>query len=247
MDVHTHHEKKVRDMPSHIIWETGSGFSDDSTTGSDEDSETSVRFRARKTQFGHTNSSNAFHRKGAPDKQLVSTFGADIPKPPGLAYRAMSPHYVRVSEAEIRNTKPPGLVMNPKHRADLAALTHHVCYNTGTDSEFNASDNGDTYSHYVLPALAEPQLAAEWDEDPISLDLDIADGELPSLGSVNHGEAAGCKPCLFAFSKCGCANGVNCEFCHFRHKRKDKPRPCKGKRDRYKKLIAGMGLQGSEL
>eukprot|EP00746_Dinoflagellata_sp_MGD_P131360 gnl/MRDRNA2_/MRDRNA2_65149_c0_seq2.p1 gnl/MRDRNA2_/MRDRNA2_65149_c0~~gnl/MRDRNA2_/MRDRNA2_65149_c0_seq2.p1 ORF type:complete len:285 (+),score=43.30 gnl/MRDRNA2_/MRDRNA2_65149_c0_seq2:610-1464(+) len=60
-----------------------------------------------------------------------------------------------------------------------------------------------------------------------------------SIGSIGH-EKEGCSPCLFAFSKDGCQNGILCNFCHFQHKRKTKPRPCKGKRDRYRKLVTKM-------
>jgi len=236
MEVNAFDQKKVRDMPSHIIWETGSGFSDDSTTGSDEDSEVSVRFRARarKVKFADTISAPpGLSRMGTPVKQSGNVADSGDANNLSVAYRAISPRYINVSPDKT-------FAMDSEHKQ----LTHHVCFTTGTDSEYNASEKEDSYSHYVLPALAEPQIAAEWDEDAIDMDPQLADGELPSLGSVSHGDAGGCKPCLFAFSKCGCANGVSCEFCHFRHKRKDKPRPCKGKRDRYKKLIAGMGLQG---
>merc|ERR1712190_482986 len=36
----------------------------------------------------------------------------------------------------------------------------------------------------------------------------------------------------------GCSMGITCEFCHFPHqKRTGKMRPCKGKRDRYRKFV----------
>lgn len=67
------------------------------------------------------------------------------------------------------------------------------------------------------------------------------DGEPTSLGSALHKDA--CKPCLFVHSKVGCFHGVLCRFCHFKHDRGTKPRPCKGKRNRYKNLIGRMELQ----
>jgi len=60
-----------------------------------------------------------------------------------------------------------------------------------------------------------------------------------SIGSAKHDED-GCKPCLFVHTHVGCQNGSNCEFCHFIHKRKNKARPCKGKRERYRKLLLRM-------
>lgn len=73
---------------------------------------------------------------------------------------------------------------------------------------------------------------------------------LPSVGSVLH-EAGTCKPCLFMHTKIGCQNGETCEFCHFRHKRSGKARPCKGKRERYRKLVeratGGSNGEGSSV
>lgn len=60
-----------------------------------------------------------------------------------------------------------------------------------------------------------------------------------SVGSARH-DVGGCKPCLFVHTHVGCQNGSLCEFCHYVHKRKSKPRPCKGKRDRYRKLLMRM-------
>lgn len=61
-------------------------------------------------------------------------------------------------------------------------------------------------------------------------------GMATSIGSINHA-SGGCNPCLFMLTNDGCSNGILCNFCHFQHKRKTKPRPCKGKRDRYRKLV----------
>lgn len=60
-----------------------------------------------------------------------------------------------------------------------------------------------------------------------------------SVGAALH-DTDGCKPCLFVHTHVGCQNGSSCEFCHYVHKRKSKPRPCKGKRDRYRKLLMRM-------
>ena len=63
-----------------------------------------------------------------------------------------------------------------------------------------------------------------------------------SAGSVNH-EAATCKPCLFLRTSVGCSKGAECEFCHLHHAcrpRAGPNRPGKGKRDRYKKMVARM-------
>lgn len=63
-----------------------------------------------------------------------------------------------------------------------------------------------------------------------------------SKGSTGHEEGS-CKPCLFFQTKVGCNKGVECTFCHIQHKRKERTRPCKGKRDRYKKLVSRIAEQ----
>lgn len=83
------------------------------------------------------------------------------------------------------------------------------------------------------------------------LALQLENMEPPSTGSKDHGQGT-CKPCLFVRTTIGCANGPACSFCHFTHKRHEGRRPCKNKRERYRKIVArqeqerGGGLgQGS--
>ncbi|CAK9104995.1 C3H1-type domain-containing protein, partial [Durusdinium trenchii] len=66
----------------------------------------------------------------------------------------------------------------------------------------------------------------------------LEDQTVPSVGSLDHGGAAGCRPCAFFMSSTGCRNGVDCNFCHLDHSPSErqlpKPssRPAKGKRDK---------------
>eukprot|EP00930_Biecheleria_cincta_P057282 TRINITY_DN4324_c0_g1_i4.p1 TRINITY_DN4324_c0_g1~~TRINITY_DN4324_c0_g1_i4.p1 ORF type:complete len:287 (-),score=30.61 TRINITY_DN4324_c0_g1_i4:589-1449(-) len=59
--------------------------------------------------------------------------------------------------------------------------------------------------------------------------------ELPSAGSALH-PSGSCKPCLLISSPLGCHKGALCDFCHFKHARKNM-RPNKGKRERFKRLL----------
>lgn len=69
------------------------------------------------------------------------------------------------------------------------------------------------------------------------------EGKPTSIGSLGHA-AGSCKACIFVNSKSGCSNGVSCGFCHFPHKRRrNKVRPCKGKRERHLKLLARVLAQ----
>ena len=66
----------------------------------------------------------------------------------------------------------------------------------------------------------------------------------PSIGSLDHGGPAGCRPCAFYLSPTGCRHGIECNFCHMEHAPEErqlpKPssRPAKGKRDKDKRRIA---------
>lgn len=111
------------------------------------------------------------------------------------------------------------------------------------DGEQNLWSDEDAHDQYVLQrrthvrnisSYTEEDLAAMYSKIPVD-----EFGRLTSIGSMTHisGE---CKPCLFVHTVGGCQGGLLCEFCHFSHKRKAKPRPCKGKRDRYRKLLAKL-------
>merc|ERR1712160_214506 len=70
------------------------------------------------------------------------------------------------------------------------------------------------------------------------------DGVLTSIGSIKHEpEAATCKPCIFFATKKGCKSGIYCWHCHLGHKFKKRPRPCKGKRERTRKLLARLAAE----
>lgn len=71
--------------------------------------------------------------------------------------------------------------------------------------------------------------------------------ESPSLGSAGH--AAGtCRPCAFARSSAGCKFGDSCNFCHLvsEHPESVRMRPCKGKRERFKRTMAAIEEQVSK-
>mmetsp|Transcript_36193 Transcript_36193/g.65675 ORF Transcript_36193/g.65675 Transcript_36193/m.65675 type:complete len:217 (+) Transcript_36193:64-714(+) len=59
-----------------------------------------------------------------------------------------------------------------------------------------------------------------------------------SVGSVLHSEGK-CRPCHYYNTKTSCQNGEGCSFCHLAHPKRFRPRPCKPKRSKCKRL-AGM-------
>lgn len=77
------------------------------------------------------------------------------------------------------------------------------------------------------------------DEAKLSLVPLDADGRRTSIGSIAHAEKQ-CRPCAFARSSAGCKFGMLCNFCHIvaEHPEAVRARPCKGKRERFKRTIA---------
>lgn len=61
-------------------------------------------------------------------------------------------------------------------------------------------------------------------------------GELTSIGSIGHAQGS-CQRCLLASHNVPCRYGLLCEFCHMPHfSPGNHARPCKGKRERFRKL-----------
>lgn len=63
------------------------------------------------------------------------------------------------------------------------------------------------------------------------------DGLLTSIGSIGHMNRK-CIACAYFKSPLGCKNGIQCQECHIAHIRKNKYRPCKGKRERMRRLAS---------
>mmetsp|Transcript_1982 Transcript_1982/g.4536 ORF Transcript_1982/g.4536 Transcript_1982/m.4536 type:complete len:284 (-) Transcript_1982:99-950(-) len=73
------------------------------------------------------------------------------------------------------------------------------------------------------------------------LDSEADDNTAADTGT---GEAGGshalgtCRPCHYVYAKSGCTNGAACAFCHLPHPKRFRPRPCKSKRSKCKRLAA---------
>lgn len=69
----------------------------------------------------------------------------------------------------------------------------------------------------------------------------LGSGSYPSVGSAGHGLGK-CRPCAFARSSSGCKFGAECSFCHLvaEHTEQVRMRPCKGKRERFKRAMAAI-------
>jgi len=127
--------------------------------------------------------------------------------------------------------------------------------------EMSASDSDSDGGKREVPTFAS-EMSTEACTSDMSTDVDWQEqqqqflqslrAQLPldeeglslSLGSLRH-VTGNCKACIF-HAKGSCSNGIACTFCHCKHSEEDKEencsklRPCKGKRRRYKKLIARL-------
>lgn len=110
-------------------------------------------------------------------------------------------------------------------------------------SSCSSSDSYFTITESSLPSLdgSEEAIYPYANEDTVANAQSTASGlgEFPSEGSKGHANST-CKPCMFVHTAIGCYKGVGCTFCHFHHKGHAR-RPCKAKRERYRKLIEATG------
>lgn len=113
---------------------------------------------------------------------------------------------------------------------------HHICFQSSS-SEAGSQDRESSQTRAASPEKGKG-IAPEW---MASIPED-QNGKLMSLGSRHH-PLGTCKPCLFVRTTVGCANGVACPFCHFKHKRSEGRKPCKSKRDRYRRIVAAQELE----
>mmetsp|Transcript_77807 Transcript_77807/g.241796 ORF Transcript_77807/g.241796 Transcript_77807/m.241796 type:complete len:259 (+) Transcript_77807:111-887(+) len=85
--------------------------------------------------------------------------------------------------------------------------------------------------------------AAEGDAEEDEEEEEEEEGRVPNGGSYSAGsklhDSGGCRPCHYVATKTGCKNGADCTFCHLDHPKRFRPRPCKSKRNKCKR-IAGM-------
>lgn len=84
--------------------------------------------------------------------------------------------------------------------------------------------------------------------DGTPVEAERQDGMPPlSVGSQGHATRT-CRPCTFARSTVGCKFGADCQFCHevADHPEAVRVRPCKGKRERFKRQMAAIEKAISE-
>lgn len=108
------------------------------------------------------------------------------------------------------------------------------------DGDPNDSNKGGPGHQELLRELLERFKGM--DEETLMSHLPVDEqGQPTTVGSLLH-ESGRCKPCLYRDASEVCADGLLCRFCHLSHKarqrRRTKLRPCKGKRDRYRKLVS---------
>jgi len=183
------------------------------------------------------------------ESDAVSNYRPGLPKQAGLSYHRARSGCDSSGQSSLELAFPVPPDPNPGH-AWISNYTH-----SGDDIEAESSgidrwsearslqlQCGDEQWSQQKQQTGQTALSdlSPAEQEALLQRLPLTDeGKLTSLGSLDH-ENNFCRPCLFVHTKVGCMNGPVCDFCHFPHKRKNKPRPCKGKRDRYRKLISRM-------
>lgn len=135
------------------------------------------------------------------------------------------------SATPVRHTKGTRVRNRALSKQELAGMPAlNLAQHTGDDAMSSMSGSGSLGSTRSTGSNTEEDSADASGSNHIGT---------YSVGGDLH-DAGQCKPCLFVHTQVGCQNGATCEFCHWVHKRKSRPRPCKGKRDRYRKLLNRM-------
>ncbi|CEL92468.1 unnamed protein product [Vitrella brassicaformis CCMP3155] len=132
-----------------------------------------------------------------------------------------SPARTRIDETTTRKRVPKGL---------------ELIWNDLQGIEDSSSDEDSTADRGVLLSTPTSSCAfvGEITEEIKAMIPRDEDGNLTSIGSIEHAkDPSKCQPCLFHHRQ-GCTNGLACRFCHFPHTPRKKSRASKRKRLRQK-------------
>merc|ERR1719253_1692087 len=95
-----------------------------------------------------------------------------------------------------------------------------------------------TRQEYLHATNTESSAEAPYSQSGVDTDATSQEQDvLWSKGTALH-ESGKCRPCSFVHSRLPCLSGKDCEFCHERHTRTQRPRPSKCKRHRIRKMFA---------
>eukprot|EP00928_Gymnodinium_smaydae_P084229 TRINITY_DN67500_c0_g1_i1.p1 TRINITY_DN67500_c0_g1~~TRINITY_DN67500_c0_g1_i1.p1 ORF type:complete len:220 (+),score=17.52 TRINITY_DN67500_c0_g1_i1:73-660(+) len=130
------------------------------------------------------------------------------------------------------------------------APTHQVwgtmevleCY-TGSQSDTNSSRHEREFPQVLQEHLASNVVREPQSGSSSKIGSSISSGEVrqPPVGSKQALHAAGkCKPCAYAHSPTGCKKGDKCDYCHYEHARKSRPRPGKTTRQKCKMIASEL-------
>mmetsp|Transcript_76058 Transcript_76058/g.131781 ORF Transcript_76058/g.131781 Transcript_76058/m.131781 type:complete len:238 (+) Transcript_76058:112-825(+) len=152
------------------------------------------------------------------------------------------------SQKEHKKERPQRVLTSKVEFLNFSECSSSASRSTEAKPRRTAADTpaGSSFHHASGPAPEDSALPDHADDGEASHDEhDEQDGEMPVMGELGDLPSVGsaehflntCRPCLFAHSKIGCPQGSQCLWCHFYHRISRKPRPCKKKRERYRKLM----------
>lgn len=161
--------------------------------------------------------------------------------PSASAVRLDPGHTDRRSQRKLRNLPLPKGSLPPSNSESSSGRSGHSF--RAAPAKLGDDDSGSLTSR-VSDSGSWHQTSVEevGETGDIESEREVLDC-LPSVGSGGH-ETQTCRPCLFVHTEAGCHKGASCGFCHFRHRRKERARPCKSKRERYRSLIARKAVEG---
>eukprot|EP00747_Dinoflagellata_sp_TGD_P214258 gnl/TRDRNA2_/TRDRNA2_87143_c0_seq1.p1 gnl/TRDRNA2_/TRDRNA2_87143_c0~~gnl/TRDRNA2_/TRDRNA2_87143_c0_seq1.p1 ORF type:complete len:413 (-),score=64.13 gnl/TRDRNA2_/TRDRNA2_87143_c0_seq1:46-1284(-) len=136
-------------------------------------------------------------------------------------------------ERPLHPPTPRWLSTSPSPTHDGGVEAPSVGWTSGVRVPLSISDalasdtNADVQSTEDVQGQSESELRFVQQNGNVHMIPRNDEGEISSVGSIRHHEGD-CTPCLFWFRN-NCAKGVQCNYCHFRHKdqRNKRIRPSK--------------------
>jgi len=158
-------------------------------------------------------------------------FGRRSPEAPHRDEAAALAQLQQLDAIARGGATPEPIAATPASAVDAATSPHKEEAMAPRWSSF-ATDEGDGETPSTMCGSTSPTSLGRFGT--------VSD-ESPSLGSAGHAEGT-CRPCAFARSTSGCKFGAACNFCHLvsEHPESVRMRPCKGKRERYKRTMAAI-------
>lgn len=202
------------------------------------------------------------HSPNITDDDIVTvrkTFINVAPKKQTLRHSRSDSDLSNTSEAEesTRNSEDGHVIFSTfKGNTGAAQKDNHRVWGavelSGSSAASPSSEegSGSRAKRHNRQTLLDGVELCDMSSDAKSSDEDRSEeeGVDPAIGAstqqLSRGSAAhmsgDCKPCKYILKARGCSFGADCDFCHFFHTERQKPRPGKARRQKCKRLADTM-------